>query len=165
MLTGPSPDPPESMTVVVCDDAYEFDRYSTGGSQQGGCHDREIGQTILIKRVDGGDGVLYVRSHGWSGVVSNEDVEPLIPGGVSMVCQASESLTLFSEPNDRADTTDLRDQPETVRTLNNRRAHEVWALKVKVVKGYRSGTVGYLRSDDLAACTVSGVQVVMQESD
>ncbi len=166
MLTGTSPNPSVWTTTVVCDDEYEWDHYSTGDGGEEGCHDHTIGQTVLIKRVDDGDSALYIRGHGWSGVVSNEDVEPVIPARTRMDCQSSDSLSLFEAPSDKAEAYDLRDQKETVETIHNRLFSETWALKVKVLRGRGVGRVGYFPSDDLATCVLPGdIQVVMHDQE
>jgi hypothetical protein len=166
MLTGTGPNPSAWPTTTVCDDEYEWDHYSTGSGGEQGCRDRMIGQTVQIKRVDSGDSALYIRGRGWSGVVSNEDVEPIIPAGTKMDCQSTDSLSLFEGPSDRSDAYDLRDQKETLETTHDRRSSETWAVNVKVIKGRGVGRIGYFPSEDLAACVLPGdIQVVMQDSE
>lgn len=166
MLTGSGPEPSVSTTTVACDDSYEYDRYSTGGGGEEGCRDHAIGQTVIIKRVDSGDSALYVRGRGWSGVVSDQDVQPIIPSGITMDCQSTDSLALYASPSDTAADYDLRDQKVTIETIHSRRSNETWALNVRVVKGHGARRVGYFRSEDLAACVLPGqIQVVMHDKD
>ncbi len=166
MLTGAGPEPSVSMTTTACDDEYEWDHYSTGSGGEEGCRDHAIGQTVVIKRVDSGDSALYIRGQRWSGVVSDEDVQPIIPAGTRMDCQSSDSLSSFEKPSESSEAYDLRDQKLTLDVAHSRRPSETWAVNVKVVKGRGAGRVGYLRSEDLASCVLAGnIQVVMQDDD
>jgi hypothetical protein len=143
-------------TVLTCVNSFSYVHHGEE-DDPGGCQLRPIGQLVTIKSHDVGSYQVAVRGEGWSGVVGDDALSPVIPAGTVMDCSGeSGSIKLYSKDSPRHHIYDLQDGDEYLKVLRTRSSDDLIGPYVLVVKGYGVGDTGFLRQDELPQCFLKG---------
>lgn len=161
LSTSDPTDPVLGSTVLACSDDFSYQHHDQE-DDPGGCAMRDIGQEVTIKSHSDGSDTSAVRGDGWSGVVGDSSLSPVIPAGVIMDCSISDNglnapgMQLYSKESPRHHIYALRGGDEYVKVLRTRSSADLIGPYVKVMKGYGAGDVGYVRQDELDSCFLKG---------